>query len=118
MVGYAEMKAIAAVLAKAKSTKTEDLIKAAEGIGFDTPFGPVSFRAIDHQSTMGAFVGKTAVVDGKGVMVDFRYVPGAQVLPPDSEVKTRCRPQRLSPAGRPPRTGVCGPCWTSSSPKG
>ncbi|MDQ0473493.1 branched-chain amino acid transport system substrate-binding protein [Labrys wisconsinensis] len=92
VVGYAEMKAIAAVLAKAKSTKTEDLIKAAEGIGFDTPFGPVSFRAIDHQSTMGAFVGKTAVVDGKGVMVDFRYVPGAQVLPPDSEVKT-LRPQ-------------------------
>ena len=49
------------------------MIAAAEGVSFDTPFGPVTFRAIDHQSTMGAFVGKTALKDGKGVMVDAVY---------------------------------------------
>ena len=50
------------------------------------------FRAIDHQSTLGAFVGKTALKDGKGVMVDFGYRDGEKYLPSDDEVK-RLRPQ-------------------------
>jgi len=36
---------------------------------------------------MGTYVGKTAVKDGKGTMVDFKYVDGATVLPSDEEVK-------------------------------
>ena len=86
------MKAAAAILAKAGSTDTDKLIAAAEGLTFDSPFGPVTFRAIDHQSTMGAFVGKTAVKDGKGVMVDSVYRKGADYLPSDEEVK-KLRPQ-------------------------
>jgi branched-chain amino acid transport system substrate-binding protein len=35
---------------------------------------------------MGAYVGRTAVRDGRGVMVDFRYIDGAAVLPSDAEV--------------------------------
>ncbi len=92
VVGYTVMKAAAAILAKAGSTDTDKLIAAAEGLTFDGPFGPVTFRAIDHQSTMGAFVGKTAVKDGKGVMVDSVYRKGADYLPSDAEVKT-LRPQ-------------------------
>ena len=92
VVGYTVMKAAAAILAKADSTDTDKLIAAAEGLTFDSPFGPVTFRAIDHQSTMGAFVGKTAVKDGKGVMVDSVYRKGADYLPSDAEVKT-LRPQ-------------------------
>ena len=45
------------------------------------------FRAIDHQSTMGAYVGRTAVKDGKGVMVDWRYADGKDFLPPDDVVR-------------------------------
>ncbi|MGH8801895.1 MAG: ABC transporter substrate-binding protein, partial [Casimicrobiaceae bacterium] len=59
-----------------------------------TPFGEVTFRAIDHQSTMGAFVGRIAIRDGKGVMVDFHYADGKDYLPPDAAVR------RLRPAGR------------------
>ncbi len=92
VVGYTVMKAAAAILAKADSTDTDKLITAAEGLAFDSPFGPVTFRAIDHQSTMGAFVGKTAVKDGKGVMVDSVYRKGADYLPSDDEVK-KLRPQ-------------------------
>ena len=87
VVGYAEIKAAAAILAKAGSADTDKLIAAAEGLKFDTPFGEVTFRAIDHQSTLGAFVGKTALKDGKGVMVDFVYRNGADYLPPDDMVK-------------------------------
>ncbi len=92
VVGYALVKAAAVIIEKAGSTETEKLIAAAEGIAFETPFGKSAFRAIDHQATMGAYVGKTAVKDGKGVMVDFEYRDGAKYLPTDDEVK-RMRPQ-------------------------
>jgi branched-chain amino acid transport system substrate-binding protein len=92
VVGYFTLKAAAAILAKAGSTDSEKLVDAAEGISVDTPFGPVTFRKIDHQSTLGAFVGKTALKDGKGVMVDFTYHDGGQYLPSDDEVKA-LRPQ-------------------------
>ena len=87
VVGYETIKAAAAVLAKAKSTDADKLIAAAEGIELSSPFGPITFRAADHQSTFGAFFGKTAVVDGKGVMVDFAYKSGADYLPGAAEVK-------------------------------
>ncbi len=92
VVGYTTMKAAAAILTKAGSTDTEKLVAAAEGIGLDTPFGPIVFRAIDHQSTLGAFVGKTALENGKGVMVDSVYRDGAKYLPSDDVVK-KLRPQ-------------------------
>lgn len=60
-------------------------------MAFSTPMGPLSFRASDHQSTMGAWVGRTALRDGKGVMVDWRYVDGGSVLPPP-EVVSAWRP--------------------------
>jgi branched-chain amino acid transport system substrate-binding protein len=92
VVGYVTMKAAAAILAKANSTDTAKLIAAANGLKLDTPFGPIVFREIDHQSTLGAYVGKTALKDGKGVMVDFVYRDGAKYLPSDDEVK-KLRPQ-------------------------
>jgi branched-chain amino acid transport system substrate-binding protein len=79
--------ALAAGLKKAGSTDTEKLITAFEGLAFPSPFGTATFRAIDHQSTMGVFVGKIAIKDGKGVMVDYRYEDGAKFQPADSIVK-------------------------------
>lgn len=87
VVGYATMQAVAAILKKAGSTETEALVNAAKGIDVDTPFGAIQFRAIDHQSTMGAFVGRTAIKDGKGVMVDWTYADGTNYLPGPDEVK-------------------------------
>src|SRR5580692_7112327 len=92
VVGYSTLKAAAAILAKAKSTDSEKLVDAAEGISVDTPFGKVTFRKADHQSTLGAFIGKTALKDGKGVMVDVTYNDGGKYLPSDEEVKA-LRPQ-------------------------
>ena len=70
---------------------SEKLVAAMKGLAFDSPFGRVTFRALDHQSTMGAYVGRTAVKDGKGVMVDWRYADGKDYLPSDDQVK-RLRP--------------------------
>ena len=93
VVGYVTIKSIAAGITKAGSTDTDKLIAAFENLKVDSPFGPFVYRASDHQATMGAYVGKTALKDGKPVMVDFKYVDGAAVLPPDDEVK------KLRPAG-------------------
>ena len=77
IVGYVTMKSLAAGIAKAGSTDTEKLVAAFKGLKVDSPFGPFEYRASDHQATMGAFVGKIALKNGKGTMVDFKYVDGA-----------------------------------------
>jgi branched-chain amino acid transport system substrate-binding protein len=89
VVGYTAMQAIFVAIAKAKATDTEKLILALRGLQFTTPFGPATFRAIDQQSTMGAYVGKLDVRGGKGTMVDWRYANGADYLPSDAEVRKR-----------------------------
>lgn len=87
IVGYTTIKSLAAGIAKAKSADTEKLVAAFRSLKVDSPFGRIEFRAIDHQSTMGAYVGKIAIENGKGTMVDFKYVDGASVLPSDAEVR-------------------------------
>jgi branched-chain amino acid transport system substrate-binding protein len=87
VVGYSAVKAAAAAIAKAGSTDSAKLVAAMADLPVDTPFGPVVFRALDHQSTMGAYVGRTAVKDGKGIMVDWRYADGKDFLPPDDVVR-------------------------------
>jgi branched-chain amino acid transport system substrate-binding protein len=87
IVGYVSMQSLAAGIVKAGSTDTEKLVAAFKGLKVDSPFGPFSYRASDHQATIGAFVGKIALENGKGTMTDFKYVDGASVLPSDEEVK-------------------------------
>ncbi len=91
VVGYSTFTAIFEAIRKAKSIDAEKLIGALRGLQWSTPFGPAQFRAVDHQSTMGAYVGKLDVRDGKGVMVDWRYADGAQYLPSPAEA-TKQRP--------------------------
>jgi len=87
VVGYVTIKSLAAGIAKAKSTDTEKMVEAFKDLKVDSPFGPFSYRASDHQATMGAYVGKLALEGGKGTMVDFKYIDGKDVLPSDEEVK-------------------------------
>ena len=87
IVGYTFMYAIAGIVQKAGATDTEALIKAARGIQLDSPMGPYMFRALDHQATLGAYVGLTTVENGKGTMKNWRYADGAKYLPSDDEVK-------------------------------
>ncbi|MGE5640868.1 MAG: ABC transporter substrate-binding protein [Clostridia bacterium] len=88
VVGYMAMYSVANALRKAGAADTGKLIAALKGLQMDSPFGPVMYRAIDHQSTMGAYVGQLAKKDGKGAMVNWRYVDGASVQPSDAEVRS------------------------------
>jgi branched-chain amino acid transport system substrate-binding protein len=87
VVGYTMIKSIAEGIKKAKSAETEKLITAFRGLTHMSPFGPITYRAEDHQSTMGAYVGKTKNEGGKGTMVDYKYFDGAKYLPPGAEAK-------------------------------
>ena len=88
VVGYTLIHSIAAGIAKAGSTETDRLTAAFEGLPFDTPFGPATYRAADHQSTFGTFVGRTALKGSEGVMVDWQYADGKDAQPSDAEVRT------------------------------
>ena len=87
VLGYTLVQSAAAILRRADSTDTDALIAAAEGLVFDSPFGRARFRAIDHQSTLGTFVGLTALRNNRGIMTDFGYRDGAKYLPGDAEVR-------------------------------
>jgi branched-chain amino acid transport system substrate-binding protein len=63
------------------------------GLTFPGVFGEVEFRALDHQSTMGAFVGRTVLRNGRGAMADWRYADGRNYLPADDVVRQLRPPQ-------------------------
>jgi branched-chain amino acid transport system substrate-binding protein len=87
VVGYTLIHSIAAGLMRAGTPETEKLVDALAGVEFPTPFGPASYRVIDHQGTLGTFVGRTAVRNGHGVMTDWHYADGKDYLPPDDVVR-------------------------------
>jgi branched-chain amino acid transport system substrate-binding protein len=87
VVGYSAIKSLAEGMKKAKSTETEKMIAAFKGLSVMTPFGPAIYRTQDNQSTMGTYVGRTKNDNGKGVMVDYRYLDGAKFQPSDADVK-------------------------------
>ena len=87
VVGYTAVYAVAEAFKKAKSVETEKLVEALKGLKMQTPFGPIEWRALDHQSTMGAYVGQLARKGGKGEKVNWRYADGAKVQPSDGEIR-------------------------------
>jgi branched-chain amino acid transport system substrate-binding protein len=92
VVGYSAVMTAAAAIRKARSIDNDKLVAAMAGLVVDTPFGPVTYRPIDHQSTMGAYVGRLAVKDGKGVMVDWTFADGKAYLPSDDWVRAHRPP--------------------------
>jgi branched-chain amino acid transport system substrate-binding protein len=72
---------------RAGSIDSDALVKAFQDAKFDTVIGPVSMRGIDHQATMGAWVGKLVLKGANGGMTDWKYNDGTSFLPSEAEVK-------------------------------
>ncbi|MCA1323847.1 ABC transporter substrate-binding protein [Herbaspirillum sp. alder98] len=87
LVGYSALMSIAAGIKKAGSVDADKLAAAFSGLQVDTPVARITYRPQDHQSTLGAFVGRTGQKDGRGIMTSFTYVDGAALQLPDAEVK-------------------------------
>ena len=97
IVGYNAIQSIAAGLRKTNgSADTDKLVAAFKGLEVETPMGRITYRAQDNQSTMGAYIGKTAYDAklGKGVLVNYHYADGKDYQPTDEEVK------KLRPVGQ------------------
>jgi branched-chain amino acid transport system substrate-binding protein len=87
VVGYATVMTAVEAIKKAGSLDTGKLLAAMSGLKLTIPFGPIEYRALDHQSTMGAYVGRLGMKDGKGYMKEWRFVDGKDAMPTDAEVK-------------------------------
>jgi branched-chain amino acid transport system substrate-binding protein len=86
VVGYSTIMTAVAAMKRAGSLDSEKLVEAMKDLSVDTPFGKIKYRALDHQSTMGAYVGRIGMKDGKGVMTSWTYADGAKFLPADAEI--------------------------------
>ncbi len=63
--GFAAAQAVVAAITKAKSTDTEKLIAAMEGMEFDTPKGKMIFRKEDHQALQSMYAFKVSTDTSK-----------------------------------------------------
>lgn len=82
VLGYSAIESLVAALrTTGGNADNAQLAKAFENLQVHTPWGPITYRAHDHQSTLGSFVGTTGLLRGKGAMVRFRYVDAAAFLP-------------------------------------
>jgi branched-chain amino acid transport system substrate-binding protein len=87
LLGYVTVQIVANLLNKANSTETEALVDALAGLRTETVSGPVTMRALDHQGTLGAWVGETALRGRGGTMRNWRYADGADFMFPEAEVR-------------------------------
>ena len=81
VVGHTTLHTLAKAMETAGTAETDAVAEALRGLPVDSPFGGIRFRDVDQQSTMGTFVGTTAVKDGQGALVDWTYKDGAAYLP-------------------------------------
>jgi branched-chain amino acid transport system substrate-binding protein len=91
VLGYVVVQMIAAMLNKAGSTETDAMVAALKDLRTETIVGPVVMRALDHQSTLGAWVGETTLRGRSGTMKNWRYADGADYLIPEAEVRAARR---------------------------
>jgi branched-chain amino acid transport system substrate-binding protein len=87
LLGYVVGYMMKDTVEKAGSTDTDKLLAALQDAKFDTIAGPVTMRALDHQSTLGAWVGETTKQGKTGTMKNWKYEDGAKYLFPEADVK-------------------------------
>jgi branched-chain amino acid transport system substrate-binding protein len=84
LVGYMTAQFIAEGYKKAGKVDGEALIKALEGLKLDSPVGPLSIRACDHQLELPTYFGVTK----KDPKYDFLVSGETQVIPPKDYMST------------------------------
>jgi branched-chain amino acid transport system substrate-binding protein len=91
LLGYIVGYMIRDLLNKANSTETEALLRAFDDTRFESCIGPFVMRGLDHQASLGAWVGETTVRNRIGTMKNWTYADGANYLFPEAEVRAARR---------------------------
>jgi branched-chain amino acid transport system substrate-binding protein len=87
VLGYVVAYMMKDMLDKAGSTETEKMLSSLRGGTFKTIVGDVVMRAIDQQSSMGAWVGETTKQGKVGTMKNWTYEDGSKFMFSEAEVK-------------------------------
>ncbi|MDR3425269.1 MAG: ABC transporter substrate-binding protein [Alphaproteobacteria bacterium] len=88
-LGYVGLHILADAIKAAGSDDPEKLADLLPGFKTETLLGPQQIRAIDHKTTMGLWIGETALVDGKPEFVKFDYKSGSDFMPSDDWIKAQ-----------------------------
>ena len=89
VMAYDTIYLIKAAIEKAKTADTEAVIKAMEGITFDSLRGKFTVRALDHMGTVPCYQGTVAKDPNYPFKIwkDITRVPGDQVIRPEVSVR-------------------------------
>ncbi len=85
---YLTGQVICAAIEKAQSVETDALIAALKNLEVKhSLFGDITVRDIDNVPTNGIWIGETAIVDGKPVLINAEYKEGKNYFPSDAEIE-------------------------------
>ncbi|SAI58227.1 branched-chain amino acid-binding protein [Bordetella ansorpii] len=121
LLGYTTLMSLATGIAKAGSAAPDALAEVFAGLEVDTPLGRIRFRPLDHQSTLGTYIGTLAVENGVPTMQATGYQDGARLQLPDVAVRRlRQAEHPATQAGAaeegPAQDGMAGRGPTDSAP--
>jgi branched-chain amino acid transport system substrate-binding protein len=87
--GYTGTYFLVEAIRKAKSTDTEKVIDALEGLTVETPIGPLTMRAYDHQASKGQYWGRLKRVKEYPfpIMADVQYIGGEKTVRTIEEIR-------------------------------
>lgn len=82
ITGYVAMQFLLEAIGKAGSTDTDKVIAALEGLTIQTPIGPQTMRAKDHQANRGQFWGYTKKVPDYPFLIlsPIKYIPADDIM--------------------------------------
>jgi branched-chain amino acid transport system substrate-binding protein len=89
VMGYDSLYVLKKAIEKAGTIETEAVVKALEGLSYDSLRGKFTIRAFDHQADVPEYVGWT-VKDAKYpfvILKDIVKIPGSQIMFTEDEVK-------------------------------
>ncbi|OGA85824.1 MAG: hypothetical protein A3G27_14320 [Betaproteobacteria bacterium RIFCSPLOWO2_12_FULL_66_14] len=86
---HISMQALRLAVEKAKTIETQAVIRALEGLQFDSVVGPVSIRPFEHQGTTAHWTGKAAWDESRkmGVLSEIIRLPTDKFLRSEDEIR-------------------------------
>jgi branched-chain amino acid transport system substrate-binding protein len=86
---YVSMQALRLAVEKAKTTETQAVIKALEGMQFESVVGPVTIRPFEHQGTTPHWTGQAAWDESQkmGVLRQIIQLPTDKFLRSEADIK-------------------------------
>ncbi len=90
LYGYTTGHSIGSALRKLDTFDTEKFIDALEGLTIESPVGPVTIRAYDHQIISPMFFGVTVKKDEPFLVADdIVTLAGEEIIPPEEKIKAK-----------------------------